>query len=251
MLQHVIKQAADHTICAFGCLAVLALAVPAAAQLREKTTGSRLDQTALTMPLQQDDMGKVRTYFTNCLYQRSPERIDRILTQSDVRSFDYPAIGIKPQHFSSALGMNTCLELATERVDADLVMQTAPAALRAMMAEASYLAHNPNPPGWLDSIPALNRTYVSKDRDLAVAMALADFSDCVMMAAPRQADALLRTPSGSAAEKTAIRTLVPFVGPCVAAGQKVELNANTIRGYLADSLVTASQQARKTPGNTR
>jgi hypothetical protein len=113
-------------------------------------------------------------------------------------------------------------------------------ALRAMMLERSYLAHNPTVPAWLGKAasPPIRR-FVSSGPDLPRAQVAAAFADCVVTAAPREADALIRTLPDSEAEKAAIRPLVPHLAPCITEGMQVSLQPAQLRSLVADGLWAA------------
>ena len=64
-----------------------------------------------------------------------------------------------------------------------------------------------------------------------------DFSNCVVAAAPDDADALLRTEIRSTAERAAFRRLVPVLGPCLPKGLKMQLDVAWLRAVVAEGLL--------------
>ncbi len=64
-------------------------------------------------------------------------------------------------------------------------------------------------------------------------IAASEFGDCVVRAASAQADALLRSEIGSAAETAALQGLQPAFSGCVPAGSKFVLAPETVRGTIA------------------
>lgn len=215
----------------------------AAAQTRVPT-GSRIPETIVTEELDRSEARRVQEIFAACVYERRPERVEALLAASDMYAVDYKAAGIAPTRISAALAMEPCLSRATEVTDSELLLKLNFPSLRAMLLEQSYRARNKAGPAWLSgTIAAPARRFVAVGEKLGQAQAIAAFADCLVAAAQREADALLRTSVGSAAEKAALKPLLPHLGPCVTAGAEVKLDLTRIRALVADGLWTASRSA--------
>lgn len=200
--------------------------------------------------VEQAAAAEVRQRFAACVYDRRRKVVDRILATSDTLNVDYEAAGIRRERLSASLGLDKCLDQATSVTDTDLRMSVHFPFLRAMLLEQSYRAHNPAGPAWIRS-PAVApvRRFVSSGDELAKAQAVATFVDCVVGRAPREADALLRTPGSSAAERAAIGRLVPHLGPCIIEGQEVQLNPAQLRAMIADGLWAAWRASASQPAS--
>ncbi|WP_300537405.1 hypothetical protein [Sphingosinicella sp.] len=70
---------------------------------------------------------------------------------------------------------------------------------------------------------------------------------CVARAEPVAARAILDTPTGSASEDTAIRAVVPALGPCVSADVTLKFSKPVIRGLIALALYHSAQYASTAP----
>ena len=227
-----------------GALLLLAaiFSASANAQPSDVPVGSRIARPGIWESMEQEQAARVRTLFINCAYQKGPERVEALLAASDPKAWDIKKLSISRRSFNRTFGLEMCLSRAAEQADtADAIMLKMQfESFRSMMAEASYVAHNPSPPAWLEAMPSpLARTPVSEGDDLRLATGKAMFADCLVAAAPKPSDALLRTPSHSVAEKAAVRALIPFLGPCVPSGQTLSFSPESVRAFVADGLWTA------------
>ena len=73
----------------------------------------------------------------------------------------------------------------------------------------------------------------------ATGIATQEIGACVVRAAPAAAAGLIRSPLGSAAERTAIEGLKPAIGPCVPQGTPVRLSPWALRLMLAEPVYHA------------
>jgi hypothetical protein len=193
----------------------------------------------------------IRDKFASCIYARRTRQADALLAASDTMTISYDRLGLSAKNIQSELAMGQCLSSATSVTGSSLAMKMGMSTVRAMLLEQAYRRGNTSPPAWLSTIKAEPpRAFVSSGDDLAAARASAAFADCLVSAAPLQSDAMLRTPSGSAEEKAALKALVPFLGPCVPTGQTLKLNLATVRAYVADGLWTAWRAAGAAPRAT-
>lgn len=235
----------SRTTLALTAIAACALAIaPANAQMpKDKSTGSRLAKPIDDDQMRRSEKEKFIADLVRCAYEWGPNSVEKFLDNSDEFAVDNAATGVKPQHLWPAYHIKVCGDRAMEtREDEVVYSYIGEREFRAMMLEPSYLAHNPTPPAWLTTWPgAPKRKYVSTGQALALAKMSGEFSDCVVAGAPRLADNLLRTVKYSPEEGTAVRALVPYIGPCIVAGQKAELTPVGIRKLVADGMWTASR----------
>jgi hypothetical protein len=198
--------------------------------------------------VEKDDAAAIRQTFATCIYKQRQAAVERLLATSDTLNVDFNAAGIRPRQLSSALDMDKCLGRAESETGDDLTMTVKFASLRAMLIEQSYRNHNPAGANWVRNpavVPA--RRFVSEGDDLVNAQGIASFADCVVVRAPREADALIRTPAGTPAETAAVTPLVPHLGPCIPQGVQIVMNAGQLRAVLADGLWAAWRAATSAP----
>ena len=119
--------------------------------------------------------------------------------------------------------------------------------MRGAFAEARYLAANPAPRGYdngdhaMIAIPAAwTERKMSDDEKLAIVKY--DFANCVVAAAPRDADSLLRTEPASKDEGRIVQRLIPQLGPCLQTGSNYQLDAPILRALLAQSLDSSARK---------
>ena len=226
-------------------VAACALSIaPAQAQTpKDTTTGSRLAKPIDDYEMKRREQEKLIADTARCAYEWAPAGVEKFLENSDEFAVDNVATGVKPKNLAPAYHIKTCLERAMDgREDDNIYAYIGEREFRAMMLEPSYLKNNPAPPAWLAAWPgAPKRKYVSTGQALAYARMSGEFADCVVAGAPRLADNLLRTPKYSPEEAKAIRALVPYIGPCIVAGQKAELTPVGVRKIVADGMWTASR----------
>ncbi len=115
------------------------------------------------------------------------------------------------------------------------------AQLRGSLAEEFYLNANPQAPHFelIDHTSmALPKEWIGVKAEGYTASELVahDLAQCVVAAAPEQADKLLRTFPRSREEGLAITQLQPVLGPCLIQGYKFQMDAAAVRSYLAQAL---------------
>ena len=74
-----------------------------------------------------------------------------------------------------------------------------------------------------------------------------DFADCVVANDPNSADYYFRAPADSDAEKQALQSLSPALGPCLPAGQRVTLQPALLRMWLGEALWHAAAHNAPAP----
>lgn len=219
-------------------------AIPAHAQTpKDTTTGSRLAKPIDDYEMKRREQEKFIADLARCAYAWAPASVEKFLENSDEFAVDNAATGVKPKNLWPAYHIQVCGERALDGREADTVYAgIGEREFRAMMLEPSYLKHHSAPPAWLNAWPGTpKRKYVSTGEVLPYARLSGEFADCVVAGAPRLADKLLRTPKYSPEEGKAIRALVPYIGPCIVAGQKAELTPVGVRKIVADGMWTASR----------
>ena len=210
---------------------------------KDTTTGSRLAKPIDDTVMRRREQEKFIADLARCAYNWAPAGVEKFLENSDDFAVDNVATGVKPKNLWPAYHIQVCGDRALEeREDKVTFAYLGEREFRAMMLEPSYLKHHPTPPAWLAAWPGTpRRKYVSTGQALAYARLSGEFADCVIAGAPRLADQLLRTPKYSPEEAKAVRALVPYIGPCIVAGQKAELTPVGIRKLVADGMWTASR----------
>lgn len=178
--------------------------------------------------------GIVRDNFVRCTYGPNKEKIDALLKISDPVTVDYDKAGIDTAKIFRRHKLNNCFVTEGEEVQSSISMT--PQAFRYMMLEAAYLSSFNVAPAELASRTPPKRIYVSVGEALSRAYVLGSFADCLIINDPEGADRLLRTPSGTSAEKKAATELVPSISKCLASGQQLTLTPANIRTFVADGL---------------
>ncbi len=226
--------------CVFSTFFATAIAAQAPI---DKSTGSRVERPVDAFTMRQKEQVRIRAKMLKCIYEWSPSRLDAFLDASDPVTVDYVAINLPTKNWIAALHVKTCFERASEyESDDDLYLTMSDRQFRGWLLPYAYIAHHPTPPSWLEKWPGdPKRRYISTDEMLAVATISGSFSDCVVKATPKLADQFIRTDASTAEEKAVIKALVPYLGPCISAGQTIELKPNNLREFLADGLWTASR----------
>ncbi len=209
----------------------------------DRPTGTRVERPVDSQAMPANDQRRVLGKAMKCIYAWEPRRLEAFLDASDSVSVDYEKLGLPTRNWMNVFHVETCFERAVELEEANTYyLQYQDWHFRAMVLPYVYLGRHPSPPAWLTAWPGdPERRYVSTERRLAGAMVAASFSDCVVKAAPALADQFLRTEAASVEERAAIRALVPYLSPCIAEGQTVELKPANLREFIADGLWTMSR----------
>jgi hypothetical protein len=229
-------------------LALAMLAAPAAGQLRpevlapEVRTGSRL--AVKPRVVDEDRAALIRFGFARCMYRANPRAAASLLENSDPAEVDLQKAGIKD--LGDAFKLERCLGDEALADQDQLGLRMPRLTMRLMLAEQAYLAARPTPPQLTGGLTEqIDRPYVSEGEKLVKAQGVGAFSDCVVFHNAAGADALVRTPPGSEAERVAARSLAPALGSCLTEGQEVALNVRSIRQFVADGLWNRFARAAK------
>jgi hypothetical protein len=177
--------------------------------------------------------------FAKCVYQTKRKFVESLLDHSDPITVDFNATGFSSSEFSKSLLVEECLRREIKAEQAALEYKFRPISLRARLLEEAYLDKFPRTPDApAEGARVVDRKYVSAGTDLPRALALGEFSDCVVFKNSAGADALLRAQPRSEQELAAARLLGPALGACLVLGQKLVLRPPLIREIVADGLWT-------------
>ena len=170
-----------------------------------------------------------------CTYKRTPGYFDSLLAT--------PPASNGEQAILERAGnvLSNCMNSMAPKIYLNYLQ------MRGAFAEARYLAANPGARGYegidhaMIAIPAAwTERKMSDDEKLAIVKY--DFANCVVAAAPGDADALLRTEPASKDEAKVVQRLLPRLGPCLQAGANYELDAPILRALLAQSLDSSARK---------
>lgn len=178
--------------------------------------------------------GQVRDRYVSCAYAPYKEQIDAYLIASDPASADPDDYGIDTKRITRRHDLRNCFELIGNQVQASITFT--PTAFRYMMLEAAYLRANRELPADHETRVAPPRSFASTGKSLELARSLAALSDCMVAHDAVNADALLRTDSGTKQEKEAAMALVPALGACITQGQDLQITVKNIRSFAADGM---------------
>lgn len=222
--------------------ALLACAVAAPAMAKPASGGmqpeAQIGTRFLKKPTEVNprEAGLQRKTFARCVYGRIPDRVDKLLENSDPEGIEYFAAGTSPERFWQQIGKNFCDEL-NSAVTESRQMTMSNTAFRSMMLEEAYLARFKQVPALAaDATEVADRRYITEGATSA--RSLGQFADCLAFRDTAGADALLRTMPGSDEEKAAARAMAPTLGACLMRGQTLSLNAANVRAFAADGLWT-------------
>jgi hypothetical protein len=102
-----------------------------------------------------------------------------------------------------------------------------------------YVYHRDFRPDGLSEAPPIAYRAIHSgvlSESVATIVALNDFADCVVRAAPTASHDLLAAPPGTARETTIIAQLTPHLPACVPDGATIALSLSIIRGAIAEVL---------------
>ncbi|RGP40660.1 hypothetical protein BPTFM16_00947 [Altererythrobacter insulae] len=222
----------------FSALAI-SVAVPASAQLDpEAATGSRFLQDPAT--LDPDLVRQMTKDFGECLYDGREKQSDALLAASDYLAIDYENIGDASKMLSDRKFLNFCLGRAMTVRQRKVGMTISNKAIRTALVEAAYLDQyrdRDEPIELPESAPEVlpNRFFVEGE-SVDDARAIASFSDCIVLNAPKEAHVIVHTDPASKEERAAINEIVPALGGCLPSGREMELTLESIRAMVADGL---------------
>lgn len=225
-----------HIVGSIVAACAMAVAVPVSAQIEPSApTGTRLKQKA--EPMGTRDARQIQREFAGCVYRRRSKEAERLLRHSDFLNIDMEALNTSAATFENTLRMKDCLGRAAPGRLRGIGMTYTLSSLRAMLTEAAYLENRDEPftITEADEVFLTDRPFVEAE-DMDSAKILAGFADCVVHSAPVETDALVRTEPDTTEETNAIQALVPFLGPCLPAGNEIALTVASIRSIIADGL---------------
>lgn len=182
--------------------------------------------------------------FSGCLYNRSREDSLELLGKTDFGFSSFQQIGLDDSRAIRIYGFKDCLGRVAARQNSGVALRFSPGALRSWLVQEAYFDRYPDAPAWVKpSHEIAERSFPLSGQDHGVRAAL-DFADCVVAAAPYEADFFYRTASGSGDEKQAIEGLMPSLGGCLPQGQQVQLSEALLRMWFGEALWHASQNSR-------
>ncbi|MDX8358256.1 hypothetical protein [Sphingopyxis terrae] len=183
------------------------------------------------------EAGIERKNFGRCIYGRIPDRVDKLLENSDPEDIEYYAVDTTPERFWQTIGKDNFCGGLNSAVSERRQLTISTTAFRSMMLEEAYLARFQKPPTLpADATEMTDRRYMTEGATSA--RALGQFADCLVFRDAAGADTLLRTMPGSDEESAAARAMAPTLGACLMQGQKLTLNVANVRAFAADGLWT-------------
>jgi hypothetical protein len=183
------------------------------------------------------EAGIERKNFGRCVYSRLPDRVDKLLENSDPEGIEYFGAGESQERFWQAIGKDNFCGGLNSAVSERRQLSMSNSAFRSLMLEEAYLARFKQVPALpSDATEAANRRYMTEGATTARSLGL--FADCLVFRDVAGADALLRTMPGSDEEKQVARAMAPSLGACLVRGQTLSLNTANVRAFAADGLWT-------------
>lgn len=187
-------------------------------------TGSRIAPLRAKIPaesqLSKFDQGRlVMAQFAGCLLNRMAGKIGEALTQ----------VGDKQVNFAllETVNHSDCLSSGQIRFQVPVVRD-------ALFVE---LFRRRDGGSTAFKLPAYDLSEISARPDMgAVHLWMIDFASCVVERDRSASRLFVLAPVASAAERTAFEGLKPSLGPCVTAGDEIDLNFAVIKGALAEIL---------------
>jgi|TARA_Y100000815_G_scaffold207834_1_gene191925 hypothetical protein len=215
-----------------------AIAVFATAPLEAQRTGTRLGGNA-----KKSDPEAVLRVVAQCAADRKPAYALALLDA-------LPGSDEESRQFRRGLGdLSNCMDYDRNLAVGSDIMTASALAFRLMLVEQMVANRLKSPvdtaaigggePWFLALIPE-GESEVQAD---ARYMVLMEFGDCVVSAAPSQSVAFISATPGTAGEQTAIQGLVPFLGPCIASGDEIQLTPAMLRRALSEPLYHRMAQA--------
>lgn len=203
-------------------------------------------------PAKMDKVERQRTRsmeseFSYCLYHRSPSGALDFLDKTDFGFVNFSQIGMDPDKAMGIYGFHDCLNRVAERNVSGVGLRFYAPNLRQWLLQAAYFDRYPHGPTWLKpGYVMAPRTYPLSANVPAV-HAFMDFADCVVTSDPYDADLFYRTAAGSDAEKQAVASLTPSLGPCLPQGVQLHLQPDELRHWLGEALWQAASHSVPAP----
>lgn len=187
--------------------------------------------------------------FSRCIYNRSKEDSLELLGKTDLGFASFQQIGLDDSRAMRIYGFKDCLGRVADRQNSGVALRFNAGALRSWLVQEAYFDRYPDAPVWVKPGHEIaERAFPLSEQNPSMRAAL-DFADCVVAAAPYEADFFYRTTGGSDGEKQAIASLMPSLGPCLPQGQQVRLSEELLRMWLGEALWHASQNNRPAPAS--
>lgn len=174
--------------------------------------------------------------FSQCLYRRSNEKSLELLARTDLGFVNFQQIELEQDRALRIYGFNDCLNRVATSNSTGVVLRFSPGALRQWLLQEAYFSRYPEGPDWVKPGHVIGeRQYPLSSADPGI-RSMMDFADCVIQADPYGADYFFRVPAGTEGERSAIKSLVPSLGPCLPEGVEMELQPYSLRVWLGEGL---------------
>lgn len=188
--------------------------------------------------------------FARCLWDRSNEDGLSLLSRTDFGFVTFTQIGVDGNRFMELYPVQTCLSRVSSTQNSGVRLSFNAPSMRRWYLQAAYLDTYRDGPSWIvPGLVAAPRVYPLSANNPAVHTAL-DFADCVVGHDPHAADYLFRTSAESAEESAAIQQIMPSLGPCLPAGQQIELEPASLRVWIGEALWHAANNSVVPPAET-
>ena len=196
---------------------------------------SRFDP-ARTTRLMRERSKDMLSQLTGCLYNRSHQDSLALLERTDLGFMDFRQIDVEPNRAVRIYGFNDCLRRVANSNSIGVQLRFTPGALRQWLLQEAYLDRYRDGPSWVKPGNVIAERDLPLSQRQAGVRAPLDFADCVVQTDPYDADDFFRATAGSADEKSALRALVPSLGPCLPQGVQMEVNPTALRVWVGEAL---------------
>jgi len=181
--------------------------------------------------------------FSSCVYKRSKTGSLDLLDKTDFGFVDFDQIKLSNDRAMKVYGFSDCLSRVAEANNSGVALRFNAGALRQWLVQEAYFDHYPEGPAWVKPANVVKaRSYVFSEQNAGVHSVM-DFADCTVAADPNGADFFFRTPTGAEDEKKALQALMPVLGPCLPAGQQMQVTPQTLRVWLGEALWYAARNS--------
>lgn len=205
-------------------------------------TGSHLAREPEAVELQ--TVRRMQKVLGDCIYANEAEAADHFLASSDPVNVDYARLGYGVPEMAEELDLDRCLGRAMRIGQQRVEMRTNPGIVRSLLAEEAYLERHDEFPSAASLASGLvARRYFVSGQGEALARARATLADCIVVNAPAQADALIRSAPGTERERAAALALDDALSACMANWQPSTVTVGDLRAVVADGLWVAAIHA--------
>jgi hypothetical protein len=182
-------------------------------------------------------------HFAECIWDRSNEDGLDLLARTDFGFNDFSQIGLTNDDVIDRYPISTCLSRVADRNNSGVRLSYSAEGMRRWYIQAAYLEYYPDGASWVrPGFAVAPREYPLSARNGMVQAAMY-LADCVVAGDPHGSDLYYRTQPGSPDQTTALRALVPAIGPCIPAGQDFELDPYAMRVWLGEGLWHAARNS--------